>query len=253
MPDIQKSNSSNSTTRSRVTKVTVFLVVAVAAGVAYWKFGDALSLEYLADQESRLREAKSHAPLLAFGVGFAIYVAVTGLSLPGAAALTMVAGWFFGLWEGTLLVSFASVSGATLSFLLSRYLFRNAVQNRFGDKLERFNKALKMEGAFYLFTLRLIPVVPFFALNLVMGLTPIRTWTYWWVSQLGMLPGTLVYVYAGASVPSLQELSGRGLDSVLTPQLITAFVILGLFPISVKKVMAHVRSKRETAEEIVES
>ena len=221
--------------------------------VGYWKFGDTLTLENLADRETAFRQAKANAPLLVFGIGFLIYVLVTGLSLPGAAVLTIASGWFFGLWQGTLLVSFASTTGATLAFLFSRYLFRDAIQRRFGDRLEKFNKALEKEGPFYLFTLRLIPAVPFFVLNLVMGLTPIRTRTYWWVSQVGMLPGTIVYVYAGASVPSLAELAERGMDSILSPRLVAAFVILGLFPITVKKIMAAIRKRRETAEDIVEN
>lgn len=236
--------------KSTLIKFIVFLVVAAAAGIGYWQFGDALTLDNLASKETALREAKANAPLLVFGIGFLIYVLVTGLSLPGAAVLTIASGWFFGLWQGTLLVSFASTTGATLAFLFSRYLFRDTIQRRFGNRLEKFNAALEKEGAFYLFTLRLIPAVPFFVLNLVMGLTPIRVWTYWWVSQVGMLAGTMVYVYAGASVPSLSELAERGMGSILSPQLIIAFVILGLFPITVKKIMAKVRSNRETAEDL---
>lgn len=238
--------------RSTVIKVVVFLLVAAAAAIGYWQFGDALTLENLADREAALREAKANAPLLVFGIGFLVYVIVTGLSLPGAAALTIASGWFFGFLQGTLLVSFASTTGATLAFLFSRYLFRDAIQRRFGDRLAKFNAALEKEGPFYLFTLRLIPAVPFFVLNLVMGLTPIRTWTYWWVSQIGMLAGTMVYVYAGASVPGLSELAERGMGSILTPRLIVAFVVLGLFPITVKKIMARVRARRETAENLVE-
>jgi len=191
-----------------------------------------------------LREAKANAPLLVFGTGFLIYVMVTGLSLPGAAVLTLAADWFFGLWQGTLLVSFASTIGATLAYLFSRFLFHDAIQRKFGERLEKFNAALKKEGPFHLFTLRLIPVVPFFVINLVMGLTPIRTWTFWWVSQIGMLAGTIVYVYAGAAVPSLGELAEHGMGGILSPQVIVAFVILGLFPITVKKIMAHLRSRR---------
>lgn len=235
-------------TRSSAIKLIVFLLVAAAAAIGYWQFGDALTLDNLASKETALREAKANAPLLVFGIGFLIYVLVTGLSLPGAAVLTLASGWFFGLWQGTLLVSFASTTGATLAFLFSRYLFRDTIQRRFGDRLEKFNAALEKEGPFYLFTLRLIPVVPFFVINLVMGLTPIRTWSFWWVSQVGMLAGTVVYVYAGASVPSLEEMAERGMSGVLSPQVIIAFVVLGIFPITVKKIMARVRSRRETAE-----
>ena len=165
------------------------LVLAVAVGV-YVQFGDALTLQNLAESESRLRLFQAEHPLLVYAVAFAVYVGVTGLSLPGAAALTLLFGWYFGLLRGVVLVSFASTTGATLAFLLSRYLFRDAVQQRFGDRLSSFNESLRSEGAFYLFALRLIPAVPFFVINLVMGLTPIRVATYWWVSQIGMLAGT---------------------------------------------------------------
>lgn len=239
--------------KSPTIKIVVFLLVVAAAGIGYWQFGDALTLDHLAAQETALREARAVNPLFIFAIGFLIYVLVTGFSLPGAAVLTIASGWFFGFWQGTLLVSFASTTGATLAFLFSRFLFRDTIQQRFGDRLEKFNAALEKEGPFYLFTLRLIPVVPFFVINLVMGLTPIRTWTYWWVSQLGMLAGTMVYVYAGASVPSLAELAERGMGGILSPQLIIAFVILGIFPLTVKKIMGKIRSRRDTAEKIVES
>lgn len=239
--------------KSSVIRVVVLLVVAVAAAIGYGQFGDMLTLENLAAKEAELREARVNVPLLVFGIGFLIYVVVTGLSLPGAAVLTLASGWFFGVFQATLLVSFASTTGATLAFLFSRYLFRDAIQRRFGDRLERFNAALAKEGPFYLFTLRLIPVVPFFVINLVMGLTPIRTWTFWWVSQVGMLAGTIVYCYAGAAVPSLGELAERGMGGILSPRVIIAFVILGLFPITVKKIMAYVRSRRETAEELADA
>jgi uncharacterized membrane protein YdjX (TVP38/TMEM64 family) len=217
--------------------IVLGLVAAVIAG-GYYFLSDYLSMEALADQEQRLRNLQHEYPVLAYGIAFLIYVAVTGLSLPGATVLTLAYSWFFGLARGIVLVSFASTTGATLAFLLSRYLFRDAVQRRFGDRLVRFNDALDRDGAFYLFTLRLIPVVPFFVINAVMGLTPIRTVTYWWVSQLGMLPGTVVYVYAGSSVPSLQTLADDGIGAVLSPEqlgrLLVAFALLGLFPLVVR-------------------
>ena len=161
--------------------------------------------------------------------------------MPGATGLSLACGWFFGFWQGVLFVSFASTTGATLAFLLSRYLFRDAILNRFGDRLAGFNAALEREGAFYLFTLRLIPAVPFFVINVVMGLTPMRVRTYWWVSQVGMFPGTCVYVYAGSQVPSLKKLADDGIRGILTPQMIGAFILLGLFPIVVKKIMGKLR------------
>lgn len=220
-------------------KLIVLLAVVGLGIVGYLKFGDSLTLESLATQESALREYQVNNPVLIIGIAFAIYVAVTGLSLPGAAVLTLVVGWFFGFWQAFVMVSFASTSGATLAFLFSRFLLRDSIQARFGDRLKGFNEALEREGAFYLFTLRLIPAVPFFVINLVMGLTPIRTGTYWWVSQLGMLPGTAVFVYAGAQFPSLQILAEKGAKGILTPQLFVAFAILGVFPFVVKKIMAN--------------
>ena len=190
-------------------KLALLGLVGVIVLVAYLQFGDALNLANLARQESQLRAFQASHPVLVFGLAFIIYVIVTGLSLPGASVLTLVYGWYFGLLQGIIVVSFASTTGATMAFLLSRFLFRDAIQRRFGDRLENFNQALEREGPFFLFTLRLNPAVPFFVINAVMGLTPIRTRTFWWVSQLGMLAGTSVYVYAGSSVPDLQTLPER--------------------------------------------
>jgi len=234
--------------KSRPVFKLLLLAVVVAAGVVgYLKFGDALSLDYLASQEGNLREFKATNPVLVVGVALAIYVVATGLSLPGAAVLTLVFGWFFGFGQGVLLVSFASTAGATLAFLFSRFLLRDSIESKFGDRLKGFNAALEREGALYLFTLRLIPAVPFFVINLVMGLTPMRTTTFWWVSQLGMLPGTAVFVYAGAQFPSLETLAEKGAGGILTPQLIIAFIILGLFPIVVKKIMARFKKQERAA------
>jgi len=176
-------------------------------------------------------------------MAFAVYVAFTALSLPGAAPMSMVCGWLFGFWRATVVASFASTTGATLAFLLSRYLFREALQQRFGPRLQKFNEALHREGAFYLFALRLTPAVPYFAVNLGMGLTPMRTRTFWWVSQLGMLPATLVFVGAGAAVPSLKDVIQRGPSAIVSPQLLVALACLGLFPLAVRRVMSWWRSR----------
>ena len=250
------SNEKPSDSKGRVNtwkKLLVLAVVLGAAVVGYARFGDALTLENLAASESQLRRFQAQHPIAVYGIAFAVYVGVTGLSLPGAAGLTLVYGWYFGLVRGIILVSFASTTGATVAFLLSRYLFRDAVLKRFGDKLSGFNEALRREGPFYLFALRLIPAVPFFVINLVMGLTPIRVVTYWWVSQLGMLAGTAVYVYAGSRVPSLEKLADEGVRAVFTPtqltQIILAFVLLGVFPLVVRFIMKKLRHKNERIED----
>lgn len=222
-------------------KWLLLAAVIVVAGLLYWKFGNSLSLEYLATREAELKEFQQRQPALVYGIAFAVYVTVTGLSLPGAAAMTLLFGWYFGFVRGVVLVSFASTTGATLAFLLSRYFFRETVQLKFSENLQAFNSALEKDGAFYLFSLRLIPLVPFFVINAVMGLTPIRVRTFWWVSQLGMLAGTMVYVYAGASVPNLRTLSAEGAGAVFSAsqlfQITLAFVLLGLFPLVVKLLM----------------
>lgn len=224
----------------------LLLAAVVVLMVLLWKaFGDRLSLDRLAEHESELLAYKISHPLLIYGVAFLIYVAVTGLSLPGATAMTLVYAWLFGFWRTLLLVSFASTLGATLAFLLSRFLLRQTIQNKFGDRLQKFNESLEREGAFYLFTLRLIPAVPFFVINVVMGLTPMRTRTFWWVSQVGMLAGTAVYVYAGASVPSIRDISEKG---ILTPQLFAALLLLGVFPFAVKKIMGRLRPSTTSTE-----
>lgn len=222
-------------------KLAVLGVVVAAAIFGYLQFRDALTLQSLAQQESALRSYQHEHPLLVYAAAFLIYVTVTGLSLPGAAVLTLVCGWFFGFWRGLLLVSFASTTGATVAFFVSRFLLRDSIQQRFGDRLAAFNQALEREGAFYLFMLRLIPAVPFFVINVVMGLTPIRPPTFWWVSQLGMLPGTAVYVYAGSSVPNLATLAEKGVSGILSPQLLVAFALLGLMPLVLKKIVQRLR------------
>lgn len=223
----------------------MMLAVLAIGLVAYFQFGDSLTLANLAQREQDLRSVREQHPVLAYVVCFLLYVLVTGLSLPGAVPLTLVYGWFFGWWRAVLLVSFASTAGATVAFLLSRFFLRDWVQAKFGDRLKAFNENLKREGAFYLFTLRLIPAVPFFVINVVMGLTPMRTWTYWWVSQLGMLAGTIVFVYAGSSVPGLSELAERGVGGILSPQIFVAFALLGLFPIAVKKLATWLKTRPE--------
>lgn len=228
------------------TKLALVAVIALVVIVALTQFREYLTLESLAARESQLRDFQARHPYFVYSVAFAVYVTVTGLSLPGATGMTLVYGWYFQFLPALILVSFASTTGATVAFLVSRYLLRDAVQSKFGDRLKSFNHHLETEGAFYLFTLRLIPAVPFFVINLVMGLTPMKTRTYWWVSQIGMLPGTIVYVYAGSRVPNLTVLAEHGAAAVFTPaqltQIAVAFAMLGLFPLVTKKILNRFRS-----------
>jgi uncharacterized membrane protein YdjX (TVP38/TMEM64 family) len=236
-------NSDRNTSASFPQKLALLAVLVAVIAVGYVLVRDRLTLDALATQEARLRELRHAHAVLSYGAAFLLYVVVTGLSLPGATVLTLAYGWFFGLVRGVILVSFASTTGATLAFLLSRYLFREAVESRLGDRLARFNDQLRRDGPFYLFTLRLIPAVPFFVINAVMGLTPIATWTFWWVSQLGMLPGTAVYVYAGSSVPSLETLANAGIGAVFSPgqltRILIALALLGLFPLAARLTLRY--------------
>lgn len=229
-------------------RLLVLLLLAGAIAIGFWLVGGKLTLANLARQESQLRAVQSQYPALVYGGAFVAYVAVTGLSLPGATVLTLLYGWYFGFVRAFVLVSFASTAGATLAFLLSRFLFRAAIERQFGERLAGFNRELEREGPYFLFTLRLIPAVPFFVINAVMGLTPIRTRTFWWVSQLGMLPGTAVYVYAGSSVPNLQTLADKGMAAVFTPwqltQILLALALLGLFPLLVRGILRRWASSR---------
>lgn len=225
------------------TKLILLVIVFCVTVAGIFVFKDSLSLESLSQRETQLREIQASWPVLVFGAAFGIYALATGFSIPGAAALTLVYGWYFGFWPTLVLVSFASTTGATMAFLMSRYFVSDWVQQRFGDRLKAFNQQLETDGVFYLFTLRLIPAVPFFVINLVMGLTPIRVRDYWWVSQIGMLPGTAVYVYAGSRVPNLSVLADEGIASVISPgqlgQLTFAFALLGVFPLIVRFIMSR--------------
>ncbi|MBM3998997.1 MAG: TVP38/TMEM64 family protein [Planctomycetes bacterium] len=225
-------------------KAILPLLIAGVGLAALHGLGITLDLQCLARRESDLRAFGDDHPVLVWFIAFAAYVAVTGLSLPGATPMSLLYGWHFGWLGGVVLVSFASTAGATVAFLLSRFLFRDAILARFGDRFAAFNQSLKREGPFFLFTLRLIPAVPFVVINAVMGLTPIRVRTFWWVSQLGMLPGTAVYLYAGSSFPSLQTLADQGISAVFTRTqlalITTAFVLLGAFPLAVRVTMAWI-------------
>ena len=219
--------------------ILLVLIAALVALFFYFDIHHLLTLEGLKAGLDQFESLRSESPVLVMGVFLVSYVLVTALSLPGAAIMTLAAGALFGLGVGTLLVSFASSIGATLAFLVSRYLLQETVQKRFGDRLKAFNEGIEKDGAFYLFTLRLVPVFPFFLINLLMGLTNIRAITFYWVSQVGMFVGTLVYVNAGTQLAQLDSLSG-----ILSPSLLFSFVLLGVFPLIAKKVLAVVKAKR---------
>ncbi len=221
-------------------RAPLIIIIALLIGAFFlFDLGRFLSLEYLQSQRAGLVGYFQTNPLsMALGF-FLAYVAVTGLSLPGAAVLTLVAGAIFGIFWGTLIVSFASTLGATLAFLLSRFLLRDWVQKKFGDRLSAINVGIEKDGPFYLFGLRLVPLFPFFIINLLMGLTAIPARTYAWVSQVGMLAGTLVYVNAGTQLGQLESLSG-----ILSPGLLGSFVLLGLFPLIARRGLDWLRAQR---------
>lgn len=208
----------------------------ILALFAFYQFGGA---EFL--RPATYRALYTNEPVLTAAIFFGIYVLVTALSIPGAALMTLAAGAIFGLTTGTLLVSFASSIGATLAFLIARSLLRDWVQARFGSYLSGVNKGMEKDGGFYLFTLRLVPIFPFFVVNLVMGLTPIRTITYYLVSQIGMLPATIVYINAGAQLGAVDEFSAKG---ILKPEVIFAFALLGLLPLIIKAVLGWTNRMR---------
>jgi len=202
------------------------LILAGVAAFLVFDLGQYLTLEYLKGRQGAIEDFRRANAGLAIGIYFATYVAVTALSLPGAAIMTLAGGAIFGFVQGTVIVSFASSLGATLAFLVARFLFRDAVQQRFGRHLKAVNEGVERDGPFYLFMLRLVPVFPFFVINLVMALTPMKAITFYLVSQIGMLAGTMVYVNAGTQLAQLDSLAG-----ILSPGLLGAFALLGVFPL----------------------
>jgi uncharacterized membrane protein YdjX (TVP38/TMEM64 family) len=214
-------------------QLRILAIIALAIGAFFlFDIDQWLTLDRFKAEYDRLIAYRDAHPMLATLFYAGIYIVVTGLSLPGATVLTLAGGALFGLLWGTLIVSFASSIGATLAFLAARFLFRDAVKSRFGDRLAAIDAGLAKDGPYYLFTLRLVPLFPFFVINLAMGLTGIKTSTFYWVSQLGMLAGTLVYVNAGTQLARIDSLSG-----ILSPPLVGAFVLLGLFPLAAKKLV----------------
>jgi uncharacterized membrane protein YdjX (TVP38/TMEM64 family) len=221
-------------------RLVVLLVILVLVGAFFALDGQRyLTFDTLKAQVSMAQSLYQRYPVQTVGGFFLLYVAITGLSFPGAVPLTLVAGAVFGLLWGTVIVSFASTIGATLAFLVSRFLLRDLVQARFGEHLRTINDGVAREGGFYLFTLRLIPAVPFVAINVVMAMTPMRATTFYWVSQLGMLAGTLVYVNAGTQLAAIETPR-----EILSLGVVGAFLLLGVFPLIAKRLIDLLKRRR---------
>ncbi len=224
--------------KSKKTLVLLVLLILIAIFFVF-DLGRFFSLAFIKEQQGNFSAVYEQRPALVTAAFFAVYVLITALSLPGAAIMTLAGGASFGLVWGTVVVSFASTIGATLAMLAARYLLRDSIEGRFGKKLDEVNKGIEKEGGFYLFTLRLVPLIPFFALNLLMGLTKMKTWTYFWVSQLGMFAGTVAYVNAGTEIAKITSLR-----SILSPGLLGSFVLLGLLPLVIKKMLDYVKRRK---------
>ncbi len=218
----------------------VLVAVVVFLGI---EFSQYLTLENAKAQQANLSHYIEQNLLYSALIYFVAYVVITAFSIPGAAVITLLGAALFGFWFSLALVSFASTIGATLAFLSSRYLLRNWVQQRFSDKLNAINAGVKKDGAFYLFTLRLIPIFPFFLINLLMGLTPISTVRYYLVSQLGMLPGTAVYLNAGTQLAEIKTLAG-----IVSPTVLLSFALLGVFPFIAKWLLSKLQKRAVTNE-----
>jgi dihydrolipoamide dehydrogenase len=222
-------------------KKLLLLLVIIALFVSAFVFDltQYLSLDVLKEQQQQLNSLFAENPVSTFAIYFAIYVISTALSLPGATVLTLGAGAIFGFGWGLLLASFAASVGAFLSFLSARFILRDRVQAKFGERLQAINRGVERDGAFYLLSLRLVPIFPFFVINLVMGLTPIKAWTYYWVSQVGMLLGAAVYINAGTQLAQINSLG-----DVVSADLIGAFVLLGIMPIIAKFILGIVKRRK---------
>ncbi|PTN37249.1 TVP38/TMEM64 family protein [Desulfonatronum sp. SC1] len=223
-----------------VQKIALVLALSALVGAFFlFDLGQYFSLDYIKDSQQRFQSLYTEKTVTVIAVYMGVYILVTSLSLPGAVIMTLVGGALFGLAVGTVVVSFASTIGATLACFVSRFVLQDWVQRRFGQRLVAVNQGIEREGAFYLFTLRLVPLFPFWMINLVMGLTRMKLRTFFWVSQVGMLPGTLVYVNAGRELGRIDSLGG-----ILSPGLIFSFVLLGIFPLATKKIMVWYRLRQ---------
>ena len=223
-------------------KKRIFILIVLALVVAAWfsfDLGSYLQLEVLKQRIGDLRQWRAENPVLAATIYFIAYIAVTAVSLPGAGIMTLAGGALFGFWTAMVLVSFASSIGATLAFLVSRTLLRDWVQARFARQLRTVNSGFAKDGPFYLFSLRLVPIFPFFLINLLMGLLPISALRFYWVSQLGMLPATAAFVNAGRELGQLENLSG-----IISPGLLFSFLILAVFPFIARALLDALKRRR---------
>ena len=226
------------------TKIIIAAIfVALVAAFFIFELDKVFTLDSLKSKREALNLFYQENTILMIAAFFVIYVIFAALSLPAAAFLTFAAGALFGLWVGVAIVSFASTIGATISFLFSRYLFHDAIQEKFGDKLEAVNNGIEKEGAFYVFGLRFMPFIPFFIINPLLGLTKLNVFTFYWASQLGMLAGTAVYVNFGTQIAEIDSLAG-----LFTLKLWASFILLGLFPLIAKQIMKFIQRNKETNE-----
>ena len=223
-------------------KIKIGLLILIMLAIIAFFFYDIqqyATLDYIKAKQQNIFEYYKQNVFFVLVLFIFLYVLVTALSLPVATFLTLLGGALFGFSTGLIIVSFASTIGATLAFLMARFLAQNYVQKYYKKQLSKINKKFKSEGAFYLFALRLVPVFPFFIINVVMGLMTIKTWTFYWVSQLGMLPGTIVYVYAGTQLAQIETFS-----DITTPSMLIAFALLGLFPLIAKNFVQFMRKDK---------
>lgn len=220
--------------RTKLGLLLTFILAIVT--IVWWLPPDLLTLENLKARQADIELYRSNNPMLAVLIYCSVYIIVTALSIPGAVILTLTGGAIFGLLYGTIWISISSTIGATLAFLLSRFFFQNAVKQKFGDKLNAIEENFKKDGAFYLFSMRLVPAIPFFVINLAMGLTPIKVWQYVLASWTGMLAGTIVYVNAGTQLSKLDSLSG-----ILSPPIIISFLLLAAFPYIARKLLKLIK------------
>jgi uncharacterized membrane protein YdjX (TVP38/TMEM64 family) len=219
--------------------VILFLFIVVIGLFFAFDLGQYLNLGYIKSKQELINDFYNLNPVWTGFIFFICYVLITGTSLPGASVMTLIGGAIFGVFWGTILVSFSSVLGATIAFLLVRYLFHDFVQSRYKKQLEPINDGIKKEGGFYLFTLRLVPAFPFFIINILMALTPIKTINFALISQIGMLPATIVYVNAGTQLAKVDSL-----NDILTTNIIISFALIGIIPLLSKKILNYIKKRQ---------